>query len=136
MGTLETESTQPAPPAAKIASANGAPHPIQPGDLTRNRRRLSFGGFLLFLLILGLAAGAGYTYKVGKERAQEDAYRLMAQVWQYVGAKTKPPAESKPIESTPATPWDGFVRLNKQDAKAIGLFVPTVSHRLSRSSSP
>ncbi len=126
MGTLETESTQPAPPAAKIASANGAPHPIQPGDLTRNRRRLSFGGFLLFLLIMGLTAGAGYTYKVGKERAQEDAYRLMAQVWQYVGAKTKPAAESKPIESTPATPWDGFVRLNKQDAKAIGLFVPTV----------
>ena len=126
MSTLETESTQPALPPSHLANTDGLPNSVQPGDLPRKRRRLSFGGFVIFLLILGLAAGAGYTYKVGKEQAQDDASRLMAQVWQYVPTKAQPPAESKTTETTPAAPWDGFVRLNKQDAEAIGLFVPTV----------
>ena len=81
---------------------------------------------MIFLLVLGLAAGAGYTYKVGKEQVQEDANRLMADVWQYVPTKAQPPAESKPLKRPPAPPWDGFVRVNKQDAKAIGLLVHTV----------
>ena len=124
MSTLETESTQPAAPPA--ASTNGPPHPVQSSDSPRKRRRLSFGGFMIFLVVLGLAAGAGYTYMVGKEQAHDDADRLMAHVRQYVPTKAQPPAESKTIETTPAPPWDGFVRLNKQDAEAIGLFVPTV----------
>jgi membrane fusion protein, heavy metal efflux system len=126
MSTLETESTHPTLPPSHLANTNGPPNSVQPGDFPRKRRRLSFGGFMIFLLILGLAAGAGYTYKVGKEQAQDDASRLMAQVWQYVPTKAQPPAESKTTEPTPAAPWDGFVRLNKQDAEAIGLFVPTV----------
>jgi cobalt-zinc-cadmium efflux system membrane fusion protein len=127
MSTLETESTQPAPPPAQITGTNGPLRPTEPSNQPRKRRTLSFGGFMMLLLVLGLAAGAGYTYKFGMERAQEDANRLIAYVWQYVPTKAQPPAESKTVETTAASPpWDGFVRLNKQDAEAIGLFVPTV----------
>jgi membrane fusion protein, heavy metal efflux system len=130
MSTLKTESTQPASPPAPKTNTNGPLHSEPPGHLPLKRPRSAFRGFMIFLLVLGLAALAGYTYTVGKVQVQEDANRVIARVRQYVPSKAQPAAESKPIETTPATPWDGFVRLNKQDAEAIGLFVPTVQPQI------
>ena len=85
---------------------------------------------MIFLLVVGLAALAGYTYNVGRAQVQEDANRADGSRMAICPLQGPAPAESKTIETTPATPWDGLVRLQKQDAEAIGLFVPTVQPQI------
>src|SRR5271169_3959384 len=75
MSTLETESTQPASAPAHLTNTNGPLHPARPNDVPLKRRRSAFRGFMIFLLVVGLAAMAGYTYKVGNAQVQEDANR-------------------------------------------------------------
>ena len=123
MSTLETESAPVAPPPHP---SNGPLHLAPAGESPRKRRGLTFGRLVLFLLFVGVAAGAAYTYRVGTDRARQEATRIAAYVQQYVPTADKPAPESKPTEPAPTLPWDGFVRVKTDDAKAIGLLLHTV----------
>ncbi|MFI5460948.1 MAG: efflux RND transporter periplasmic adaptor subunit, partial [Isosphaerales bacterium] len=74
----------------------------------------------------GGAAGAVYAYMVGTARLQQDADWALSYVRQHVPASTITAPDVKPVDATPLPPWDGFVRINMDDAKAIGLLVVTV----------
>ena len=125
MSTVETGSVPAAPAASQ--PANGPLHPTPAGEPPRKRRGLTFGRLILFLLFVGAAAGAAYTYTVGTERARQEAARLVSYAQQYIpdpgasGSRN----EARPSPK-PAAPWDGFVRVKTDDAKAIGLLLHTV----------
>jgi cobalt-zinc-cadmium efflux system membrane fusion protein len=87
---------------------------------------LTFGRLILFLLFVGAAAGAAYTYSVGTERASDEAARVLSFAQRYVPTPAHPAPETKPAEPEAASPWDGFVTVKSDDAKALGLLLHTV----------
>jgi cobalt-zinc-cadmium efflux system membrane fusion protein len=122
MCALETGSVPHAPPAAH---ATGGPQPSAPSGERPHKGRL--GRLLLVILLVGLAAGAGYIFKVGLANALHDGQRLAAYVERYVPTRAEPVARSsEPVEPAAISPWDGFVRVKTDDAKAIGLLIVTV----------
>ena len=124
MSTVETGSVPAAPPASH--PANGPLHPLPADEPPRKRRGLTFGRFIVLLLVVAAASGAAYTYSAGTERASHDAARLVAFARQYLPSPAQPAPESKPEEPKAAAPWDGFVRVKSDDAKALGLLLHTV----------
>ena len=123
MSTLETGSV---PVAQSAHPANGPLHSPPAGEPPRKRRGSWLGRFVLLLLFVGMIAGAVYTYTVGTDRAREEGVRLMSYAQKYVPKAAEPIPESKPSEPAPQRPWDGFVRVQTADAKAIGLLLHTV----------
>jgi membrane fusion protein, heavy metal efflux system len=128
MSTFETGSATHAPPPAH---ASNGPLPTEPpGGHSPKRRRSLLGSFLVVLLLLGLVAGAAYTYKFGLARTKEDGAKLVAYLERYMPTKVEPTSlsssSSQPAEAAPTSAWDGFVRVKTDDAKAIGLLVVTV----------
>lgn len=124
MSTLETGSAPIAPSAPHTAHG-----PVQPGPLgnpPRKRRGMTFGRLILLLLVTGAAAAGAYTYTVGSARARDEAARLFSYAQQYVPRPAEPVPEPKPAERASAIPWDGFVRVKSDDAKALGLLLHTV----------
>jgi membrane fusion protein, heavy metal efflux system len=128
MSTVETGSAPFESPAAQ--PGNGPLHPAPAALGPRKQRGLTLGKLVLFLLIVGLAAGAVYTYAVGTDRARNDAVRLMSYAQKYVPSAAEPIPEAKPSEPTPTLLWDGFVRVKTDDAKAIGLLLHTVERQI------
>jgi membrane fusion protein, heavy metal efflux system len=124
MSTVETGSVPAAPSAPQ--PANGPLHPTPADEPPRKRRGLTFGRLILFLLLVGAAAGAAYTYSVGTERASQEAARLASYAQQYIPTPVHPAPETKPSEPKAAPPWDGFVTVKSDDAKALGLLLHTV----------
>src|SRR5271165_4362147 len=124
MSTVETGSA-PVAPAAPHAG-NGPLHQAPLTEPPRNRRGLTLGRFVFLILLVVAAAGGVYSYRVGTERAREEALRLVSYARQYMPSPAGPVAESKLPEPAPSVPWDGFVRVKEEDAKAIGLLLHTV----------
>jgi cobalt-zinc-cadmium efflux system membrane fusion protein len=123
MSTLKSGSGPAAPTAhALIDPSNSMPA----GQPPRKRGGLRLGRLVLFLLVVTLAAAAVYTYSVGTERARQELIRLMSNAQKYVPSAAQPVAESKLSELPPTLPWDGFVKVSIDDAKAIGLLLHTV----------
>jgi cobalt-zinc-cadmium efflux system membrane fusion protein len=125
MSTLETGSSPIA--ASAPQGANGPLHPAPTGESPRKRRRFTLGKLLLLLVLAGACAAGVYTYAVGTERAQHEAVMLLSLAQKYTsGPPVHNATESKPAEPPSAAPWDGFVRMKAEDAKAIGLLLHTV----------
>ena len=123
MNTLETGS---APLAPAAHPPNGPLHSPPTGEPPQKRRGMRLGRLILFLLFVGVIAGAVYTYTVGTDRARQESERLMSYAQKYVSRAAQPAPESKRSEPAAALPWDGFVRVQTADAKAIGLLLHTV----------
>jgi cobalt-zinc-cadmium efflux system membrane fusion protein len=73
----------------------------------------------LFVLLAGGACA--YVYVHGFERSRADVTRLIAKVQKYVPTSSEPPHLSRPSAITERTAWDGFVHVDGEQAKAIGL---------------
>ena len=123
MSTLETGSSAAAPAAH---TPNGLVLQGPAGEPPHKRRGLTMGRLVAFLLFAGVVAGVAYTYTVGTDRARQEAIRLMSDAQKYVPSAAQPVPESKPAEPAPTPPWDGFVRVEIADSKAIGLLLRTV----------
>ena len=127
MSTLETESKQPSSPPGQLTNGNGPLHPVRSSDLSHGRRSSAFRGLMILLIAVTVAALAAYTYWVGKAQVEQDANRVIARVWKYVPSKAEPPTESKTIETTPATPWDGLAtaaQTGRQGHRALCAYGP------------
>jgi membrane fusion protein, heavy metal efflux system len=124
MSTLES-GTAPAAPTAP-QTANGPLHSTPSADPPRKGRGLTFGRSILVLLFAAAAAGAAYTYAVGTDRARHEASRLWTYAQNYVPTPAHAVSETAPSEPAPTAPWDGFVKVKADDAKAIGLLLHTV----------
>ena len=123
MSTLETGS---APVAPASPPPNGPLHVAPAGEPPSQQRGSRLARFVLFLLFVCVTAGAVYTYTVGTDRARQESGRLVSYAQKYVPKTAQPNPESKPSEPAPTLPWDGFVRVQTADAKAIGLLLHTV----------
>src|SRR5580704_9602148 len=117
MSTLETQSAHlgaPREPAAHESSeAERDPPPAG--------RRKGFFGKLFLLFLLGCSgAGAFYVWSVGIEKARRDALGVLGYIREHSPASSSSHAGgTAPAESTPAQPWDGYVRISLEDAKTI-----------------
>ena len=66
------------------------------------------------------------TYAVGMSRARQEAAWILSFGPKYVSSPGEAAGESMQSEPKSAAPWDGFVRVKVDDAKAIGLLLHTV----------
>jgi cobalt-zinc-cadmium efflux system membrane fusion protein len=121
MNTLETESVQYQTPTPLVSDSNRQPNtgPLKP-------QRSILGRILLFLVIGGAAGGAYYAYSVGLEKFRRDFDRALNYVHQSPPESTRSSPVTKPRQLSPHPTWDGFVQLDPEDAKNIGLLVVTV----------
>ncbi|MFI5457315.1 MAG: efflux RND transporter periplasmic adaptor subunit [Isosphaerales bacterium] len=116
MNTIETQSV---PSAAPTVSTSNGP----PTTLPQKGRRSVFGKVVLILLLGGAAGGALYAYMAGMNTVHRDIDRAINYVRKHVLEPT-PVAKTKEIKPRP--PWDGLVRIDRDEAKNIGLLVVTV----------
>jgi cobalt-zinc-cadmium efflux system membrane fusion protein len=119
MNTLGTESVPYEPMTA--SGPNGPPtSPPAKG------RKSMFGRIVLLLGLGGAAGGAYYAYSVGTVRVQQDIDRALSYVRNSAPAPSESTPVPKPKELKPYPTWDGFVKLDPQEAKNFGLLVATV----------
>ena len=120
MNNLGTQSVDYQAPATP--EPNGAPVPPE------RRKKSILAKAVPILLVGGLAAGGYYAYSVGPVRVQHDIERALNRV------RTPSPeasADAKPQERRPYAQWDGFVKLDPEEAKNVGLLVVTVQPQSS-----
>ena len=118
-----------APPAAH--AANGPPTAT---PAIRRRRRRSHVGRFFLVCSSALAAAAAYTYTFGTDEPDKTAPAHVLCPESYVPTAAEPVAGIKPSEPEPTPPWDGFVRVKIDDAKAIGLLcTPSTPGRADQS---
>ncbi len=122
---MKTSETSSAPRAAgSEPTTNGPPAPLAAAHEVRKRG--GFGKIVLFLIVVGLAGAAGYTWMVGVAKARQDANQVLSYVEHYMPSSHSAPSASLTTDTTPPPPWDGFVRVKTDQAKSIGLLVSTV----------
>ncbi len=124
MSSVETGSAECAP-ATHAAETNGEP---ERSARPQSPRRKSRSGLVKFLLLLALIAASGaYVYVNGIEKSRADVNHVIAQVRQYLPSKEEPaPPPSQSSAVAEHATWDGFVRVDVEQAKAIGLQVVKV----------
>ncbi|MGO9601079.1 MAG: efflux RND transporter periplasmic adaptor subunit [Isosphaeraceae bacterium] len=112
MSTLETE---PPPRVAPAASRPAAPEPRSP------RRKRSWLGRVLALLVLGVGAGAAYYY-VSDGGKKPIAPRItLSAVLDLFHSKSKAAQPASKSEVKSGNHWDGRVKIDDDQAKAVGL---------------
>jgi membrane fusion protein, heavy metal efflux system len=121
MNIVETGSIQHIPPTTG-AEAHEHPRPHLP-----RRKPSALGKFLRFLIFFGLVGGAGwYVYKFGVKKTEADLQHAVSAVRKYLPEGSEEASVTSPTEVKPRPPWDGFVKIDEEQAKAIGLQVVTV----------
>ncbi len=119
MSTLETEKTSIEPPTVTT----------RPGPPPR-RRKSAFGRSVLLLLLAGAAGGAFYSYIVNG-RVRNEVDRTISYVRQDVPKEVASPPVSAPTEPKKRQPWDGFVKVEMDEAKNLGLEVVAVQPQVN-----
>ena len=123
MSTVETGSVAAVPASHP---ANGSWHPSPADQPPRKRRGLTFGRFILLLVFVGAVLVLYTRSRWVDSGASHEAARLVAYARQSIPSPADPAPETTPVEPKAAAPWDGFVRVKSDDAKAIGLLLHTV----------
>ncbi|MGO9919465.1 MAG: hypothetical protein ACLQIB_32810, partial [Isosphaeraceae bacterium] len=121
MSTVETGSA-----ATHGAATNGEPQRPAAPTPPRRKSKSGFGKLVLFVLLVGGASSYVYVNGVGKSR--ENVSRVIAQVRQYMPSNSEPaePPRSHTSAVAEHKAWDGFVSVDADEAKAIGLQIVAV----------
>ena len=124
MSNVETGSAERAP-SAQGAATNGEPERSAPSKPPRRKSRSGLAKLFLFVLVG--AGGCSYVYVNGVKKSRADVNRVIAQVRQYLPrARSRHRRRRNPAWSPSMRPWDGFVTVGAEQAKAIGLQVVAV----------
>jgi membrane fusion protein, heavy metal efflux system len=125
MSTVETGSSERVK-ATLGAEGNGEPERSAPPQRPGRKSKSGLGKFVLFVLLL--AGACTYVYLNGVKKSREDVTRVFAQVRQYLpsNAEPLPPPASQSGVIAERGPWDGFVHVSSEQAKAIGLQIVAV----------
>ena len=115
MNTLGTTSAQ--YDAPMVSGPNGPPAPPVP-----KRRKSIFGKVVWLLLLGGAAGGAYYVYSAGMDRVHRDVDWALDYVRKSESESESSPV-TKPKERKPYPHWDGLVKLDLDEAKNLGLLV-------------
>jgi cobalt-zinc-cadmium efflux system membrane fusion protein len=118
MSTLETEKDPFDAPA--VTAQNGPPAGAPP-----KRRKSAFRKFVVLLLLGGAVGGAYYAYSTN-DRVRQEVDRGITYARKYVPEKIEGAPISPPTDTKPRSLWDGLVKLDPDEAKALGLVVETV----------
>jgi membrane fusion protein, heavy metal efflux system len=125
MNIVETDSIQHIPPTVG-AESHEHPRPHSP-----RRKPSTVGKILRFLIFVGLVAGAGgYVYTHGVKKTEADLQHAVSTVRRYLPEGSEEPVVSAPVDVKPRPSWDGLVKVDEEQAKAIGLQVVTVQSQV------
>jgi cobalt-zinc-cadmium efflux system membrane fusion protein len=116
MSTLETEAAETAPAYAAPESRSKAP--------VLRRRKSPLGKVVLVLLLGATVAGAIYAKMTGRMPPEVD--RVVTYVQKYLPSGSPPAAQAETPAVKVRPPWDGYVDIQADQARSIGLEVATV----------